>query len=485
MEQNLFIPKEYYNTTQELYSYSRKQTPWGYYSIKVFNKKTWKPNYDATIKHLSWRKLELYDQYFKEMSSYKVDFKLFLFSDYEKNYNNYQNLLSITASNDFDFSFDDSYFSELEESRVLDLLRNWKQFILSNLTDTDETNKKIKDYYQEIVRLSSLGNLDDFLFDSLLSDIYGTTTMEWQLETKQEIKELLSWNDSKKVLLTAEAKWIQKWFNYIKNNLASFDNLSIELIKDVHNISTSWLDTHVTKWLTYESWTFRTEVVDLWIFRGGQRVSQRAPYYPPKDPEPYLIEILKVIKDLPKNIYTIGLFHLCFYWLHPFQNGNKRTTRIIESALIQSIYDQGHYFLWMWYYFRKDIKNFFKMMKETLAWERGVVDFLYYYKTSFLKMCGLSLEHTKLFLNTNPENYIEKTRLKYYDEKDTTFIRFYKKRVNLTFKVEELSTYIKSENLFPVHSLSVYLAQRLKKHITDNLIKPNKELGKWYYDVLI
>lgn len=136
----------------------------------------------------------------------------------------------------------------------------------------------------------------------------------------------------------------------------------------------------------------------------------------------------------------------------------------------------------MGYYFKKDSERYFSYIRGVLSWKLDILDFIHYYILSFEKMCLLTLENVKFLIQIKRDNFIPHSRLKYYDDKDNSFIRFYSRIQNKNFTFKELSDYIKEENLFRPHLLSSSISTRLQKHIKDNLVK---EVDTWKYISLI
>lgn len=126
---------------------------------------------------------------------------------------------------------------------------------------------------------------------------------------------------------------------------------TVDTIIDLHTKLTWGLD-DLFKWKglpwywKYASWILRKEdIVQVW-------------WYLPEKAENIIVNLNKV-EELTKSINTLdNVFniHWLLYWTHPFNNGNKRLSRIIESVLLRIIWFKSiltpnigyHYEKWLY-----------------------------------------------------------------------------------------------------------------------------------------
>lgn len=462
------IPEKFHNTSKIKYTFKEKRNSEGLLSVFVFDYHTWKNLLEFKITRMTIETLGLFHQYFKDVDEAKVDMSLFSFLDWRKlkEEDNEEELL-LEEDFDFDKSFNEEMkIFDLENHYIKDLMFEAKR--LSSIFEKSSSLKAIEEEFKEkrkeIEDLNWDVSMEEISIDSTLSDIYWTTTMEGQEETRWEIKELLEkWDWS---LISIEANNVKECFSYISNN--NLFPLDIEKTIKIHSILTKWLDDVKLDWLDYNSWNIREWFeVDMWIFKWWNNVNYwyETKFFPPKFPKPYLEELFKFINNWEMNLAKLALFHLIFYWLHPFQNWNKRTTRLLESVIIQNFYDKNHLCFWMWYAFRKDRWNFFKYMRRILWWEITLLkEWIWYYAKTFLNMWKESLENAQILSIWKIKDFLPEWREKYYDKIDDIFFRFYKKNKNW-FTKENLTSYFREEGIFK--NVNQSITQRLEKHLKD------------------
>ena len=310
-----------------------------------------------------------------------------------------------------------------------------KLYLTKELFNNREKNIEIKltNFIKEVKQTVSSNNnntnfhLDAFISDNILSDVYWTTTMEgWKINVR-EIKE----NTSNDKLIATEADNIYKSFieitNILKENQFNWF-LDIDLIKYFHSLNTNWLDKILKDWLSYKPWEFRKWNISMWIFQTLEWKQEI--YYPPENWKLYLKMLVDEFnKQIEKqnwkiNLTDMAIFHLVFYAIHPFWNWNKRTTRVIESLLIQYQFDKFHFLKWMWYWFRQNIDAYFNIMKKVLSWQAEAREWLKFYLNYFEDMIEYSKISFEVNQNFNISKYINKSRLYLYSEKDKKLIEY-------------------------------------------------------------
>jgi len=424
------------------------------FDVSFYNKSNWKPISWLKISKVNKTDIHNVDKYI----SYLIENELFLtdfwFKDYLKSINNK------TYSHFFSSIIDQAYLTEARLTPVLEKLNNDIQW-----------------YYNKITKLSEEQNIRSssniFTIEYISDDIYWTTTMEGEIVDKEYIEKILvdknfSWTN----LSELEATNIRNGFFWAIKKSIDSPKLSINLIKEAHKVSTKDLDKLVIKWLKYYSGKFRNEVVNMWIFR---TVNWKIDYFPPEKPDEYINELCEYFNKWSFNLVKLSNLHLILYSLHPFYNWNKRTTRVIETLYIQANYDKWHYFKWMWYWFKKNIKTYMKNVRDVLSWKKTLKQWNQYYINSFLDMCEYSLyEITNL--KKDIKKVIEPTRVRYYDDKDQIFYRFYLNNKDTLFSIKELFNYLNANWIR--YSEMNQLNKRISKHQRDNIIEKT-DLKKW------
>lgn len=235
----------------------------------------------------------------------------------------------------------------------------------------------------------------------------------------------------------------------------------------------------------------------MWIFKSVEWKQEM--YYPPEDWEFYLkILIDEFNKQIQKqsgkiHLTDIAIFHLVFYAIHPFWNWNKRTTRVIESLLIQYQFDKLHFLKWMWYWFRKNIDSYFDIIRKILSWQSEAREWLKFYLNHFENMIKYSEISFEVNQSFDISNYIDKSRLYLYSEKDKKLIEHMivlKKSWINKITSETLLNYVIEQWLVKEEQFKWYkkkFSERLARFEKDNLIEKTWEKdGKRYiYEILI
>jgi hypothetical protein len=95
---------------------------------------------------------------------------------------------------------------------------------------------------------------------------------------------------------------------------------------------------------------------------------------------------------------------------------------------------------------------------------------------SFVDMCKYSVFEAKNLKN-DLSKVISKDRIRYYNDKDRVFYRFYLKNIDKLFTVRDIFTYLQKNNI--EYSDEKQITKRLSKHIFDNIIvKTDNKEGK-------
>lgn len=460
------IPQKFYNTGETKYVIKQKIRD-NSMSVAIYSKKTSK--LILSVPRISVSSFSLYREYVDDLNHFYINIKKLTFNQRkkikQKNENKTQKKADTTIMDDLFYEAENTHF-------IQKLFKEWK-WIISLFTDLDkESAIKFSKYRNEIFssEISTI-NLDEISIDATLSDIFWTTTMEGQKETEEEIKALIktSPQKTKKDFLRKEAKNIEEWFNFISDN--NILPITTEKVQTMHKILTKDLDEYNHKSLKYNSWIFRKNAVNLWIFPKKWE-NKNPPYLPPENPLKILKNLLDFINTENITISHLAIFHIIFYGLHPFQNWNKRVTRLLESALIQYYFDNKHLCVWMWFYFKKNIVTYFKVVSGVLSGKFSITQWVRFYQESFVEMWKISLEQAEIKKLWKISDFLPKARLVYYDNNDDILFRFYKKRKS--FSLKEYKKFIKWE-IQNIWNIPQFINRKIKKHLKDWIIKQTKK----------
>jgi fido (protein-threonine AMPylation protein) len=148
-----------------------------------------------------------------------------------------------------------------------------------------------------------------------------------------------------------------------KMGKVSFSEVSQKLLCDLHYDLCAGLD-DFSKELgvaKYHAGTFRRS--------NSVKVGKFPPYIPPKSKEiPKLLDALFLEFSQKKDISLSDIieFHFLLYATHPFQNGNKRVCRILESLMIESYGFSAEGTLSLSVYYKKKKSGFHSLLIQSL-----------------------------------------------------------------------------------------------------------------------
>ena len=426
-----------------------------YFDVFFFEKKGWRKREALSIKKINKNSLYLVDEYLSVLEKWNL-------SPYSLGFKDYINSKEIIDENHFIGSLIKQSYAV--EARLTPVIGDYENKIANSYNTLVNIEK------QHEIKISTWV----FNIESISDDIYGTTTMEWEIVDKEFIEKILNnKNISWKSLSEKEAINIRNGFMWAIENSLKDIKLSKELINEVHEINTRWLDTYVNKGLKYNPWENRDYMVNMGIF---QAVNWKTWYTPPEIPDKYIEELIEYFNTWDLNIVKLANLHLILYAIHPFSNWNKRTTRVLESLYIQKKYDKWHYFKWMWYWFKKNIKTYLKQVRDVLSWKNSLKDWNLFYMNSFIDMCKYSIyeaQHLKEDISKN----VPANRLRYYNDTDKVFYRFYLKNKDRLFSTRDIFLYLAKNDI--EYSDEKQVTKRLSKHIKDNLIsKTDQKIWK-------
>lgn len=147
---------------------------------------------------------------------------------------------------------------------------------------------------------------------------------------------------------------IAKTFRKVNQNSLSIDNLTVDLIKDIHKQLTQGLDvfTNLSDFNVYKAGRWR----DNDTIRVGEYIPASYQLI-----EEGVIELIAFLKK-NKSITSIAIFHTALYALHPFSNGNKRVCRILEHVLLRSLGINCKNLFSTSYYYHKQKPRYYKYL---------------------------------------------------------------------------------------------------------------------------
>lgn len=156
---------------------------------------------------------------------------------------------------------------------------------------------------------------------SILYEIYTSNRLEGNTVTFQDTKLILEDN------INVDCK-VQELLEVTNLNTAikrykSFSILSLELILEIHKtLTTSILSEEKCGNLREED-----------VFIVGSM------HYPPKcdKVKDQLEEEIQIFNSSPKELYDIFMFTFKFTYIHPFIDGNGRTSRVVMNALLTNL----------------------------------------------------------------------------------------------------------------------------------------------------
>lgn len=152
---------------------------------------------------------------------------------------------------------------------------------------------------------------------------------------------------------------ITKTFRRLNSEPFALKDLTPKFIQDLHQELTQGLDifkNHLPEFELYKSGKWR----DGNLIRVGA--------YVPSDfslIKDGVDELLKYVKKDPTPI-RIAIFHTALYALHPFNNGNKRVSRILEHLLLRAIGLNKKNLYSTSYYYHKQKTRYYKYLLYSL-----------------------------------------------------------------------------------------------------------------------
>lgn len=202
--------------------------------------------------------------------------------------------------------------------------------------NTNEITKLLVKIYKAINKINLLRThlpniaINSYIIKSLKDEIALTNEIEGVRSTRKEIEDAI---DSIKNDKSARFKGlVDKYFKLISNEIIPLNNC-----KDIRTIYDVLVLPEIEKENLPDGILFRKEPVQ--VVSATQKEKHRGIM-----PESKIIESLNLCLDFLKNddidsLIKISAFHYLFGYIHPFYDGNGRTSRFISSYLIKNELD--------------------------------------------------------------------------------------------------------------------------------------------------
>lgn len=202
--------------------------------------------------------------------------------------------------------------------------------------NTNEITKLLVKIYKTINKINLLRThlpniaINSYIIKSLKDEIALTNEIEGVRSTRKEIEDAI---DSIKNDKSARFKGlVDKYFKLISNEIIPLNNC-----EDIRTIYDALVLPEIEKENLSDGILFRKEPVQ--VASATQKEKHRGIM-----PESKIIESLDLCLDFLKNddidsLIKISAFHYLFGYIHPFYDGNGRTSRFISSYLIKNELD--------------------------------------------------------------------------------------------------------------------------------------------------
>lgn len=202
--------------------------------------------------------------------------------------------------------------------------------------NTNEITKLLVKIYKTINKINLLRThlpniaINSYIIKSLKDEIVLTNEIEGVRSTRKEIEDAI---DSIKNDKNARFKGlVDKYFKLISNEIIPLNNC-----EDIRTIYDALVLPEIEKENLPDGILFRKEPVQ--VVSATQKEKHRGIM-----PESKIIESLDLCLDFLKNddidsLIKISAFHYLFGYIHPFYDGNGRTSRFISSYLIKNELD--------------------------------------------------------------------------------------------------------------------------------------------------
>lgn len=243
---------------------------------------------------------------------------------FNKNQEQTKTLFSKGFFSEFSISLKDLPFKEEE---LEDFEKKITAFEKTNITSETEDNLITKNELLSSFAISKAENSELSLDEanSIYNEIQKNPSFNFLAE-KINKKKNLSQNDHDKL----EFFNILQVFRKINNQKSHADFLSLTNILNLHKELTQGLD-------IFQKYLPRFDLYHSGQLRNSDEII--VGNYIPPDFSQIKTELKKLFIFFKEKsgINTVAIFHTLFYALHPFSNGNKRVSRILEHLLFRTI----------------------------------------------------------------------------------------------------------------------------------------------------
>lgn len=202
--------------------------------------------------------------------------------------------------------------------------------------NTNEITKLLVKIYKTINKINLLRThlpniaINSYIIKSLKDEIALTNEIEGVRSTRKEIEDAI--NSIKNDKSARFKGLVDKYFKLISNEIIPLNNC-----EDIRTIYDALVLPEIEKENLPDGILFRKEPVQ--VVSATQKEKHRGIM-----PESKIIESLDLCLDFLKNddidsLTKISAFHYLFGYIHPFYDGNGRTSRFISSYLIKNELD--------------------------------------------------------------------------------------------------------------------------------------------------
>ena len=197
--------------------------------------------------------------------------------------------------------------------------------LLSQITELYEMNTKLDSITKQLPNIA----LNQFTKKCLIDEIHLTNDFEGVYSTRKEIDEILS-------MTVPKSQKNNRIFGLVKKyELIGSENIPLKTCADIRNLYDELVLTEVLQQDSEnapDGKLFRKDIAV--VMNKFQKIIHKGVY-----PESDLIEMMQISLDFLNNKnYTkfirIAVFHYLFGYMHPFYDGNGRTSRFISSYLL-------------------------------------------------------------------------------------------------------------------------------------------------------
>ena len=213
---------------------------------------------------------------------------------------------------------------------------------------------------------------------------------------------------------------IAKTFKNLSQNPININDLTPALLKNIHKELTQGLDVfeeYLTDFTVYKSGKFR----DNDAIRVGTYIPASF-----KEIEKGVEELIFYLKQ-NQTITSIGIFHTALYALHPFNNGNKRVSRILEHIFLRDRGLDNKNLYSTSYYYHKEKPRYYKYLLYSLE-RRNLNHFVSFFQEAIV-LSIISIIKTSL--EAKRQEFLERQDL---DEQVKKILKPLIKRHEIQFK---------------------------------------------------